>query len=203
MRAVRVLLVDGFAGGPGDTAVEPVGGWLAAAGHEVQPFSLAEGGFDACMTAAEREAYHTDEPLITPEARAAADAVLAAEAIVICYPIVHGTAPARVKSWQERVFVLGLAFRFAPSGRITGALDHLHRALVLGVADQPAAAGGPSTPIARWRQDPGRRNAFGPCLARSFWLSSNRTCRSRYVTLPAGSDRARRQITRWPAQATR
>lgn len=189
---MRVLVVDGFAEGEGAGSIGPVAGWLDAAGHEVHLFPLAAGGFDACMTAAEREAYHTDEPLITPEARSAADAVLAAEAIVICYPIVHGTAPARVKSWQERVFVLGLAFRFAPSGKITGALDHLHRALVLGVADQPAGG---------WRQSPGRRNAFGPCLARSFWLSSNRTCRSRYLTLPAGSDRAHRQITRWPTQA--
>ncbi len=182
-------MVDGFAQGEGAEPVGPVAGWLRAAGHEVLPFSLAEGGFDACMTAAERAAYLTDEPLITPEARAAAAAVQAAGAIVVCYPIVHGTAPARVKSWQERVFVLGLAFRFAPSGRITGALDHLHRALVLGVSDQPATG---------WRQAPGRRNAYGPCLARSFFLSSNRACRSRYLTLPARSDRAQRQIARWP-----
>ncbi len=190
---MRVLVVDGFEAGRGAAPIDQVTGWLRDGGHDVHPFSLAEGGFDACMTAAEREAYHTDEPLITPEARAAADAVLAAEAVVICYPIVHGTAPARVKSWQERVFVLGLAFRFAPSGRITGALDHLHRALVLGVADDQIATG--------WRQAPDRRNAFGPCLARSFWLSSNRTCRSRYLTMPSGSDRARRQISRWPGGA--
>ncbi len=190
---MRVLVVDGFEVGQGEARIGQVTGWLRDGGQQVHPFSLAGGGFDACMTAAEREAYHTDEPLITREARAAADAVLAAEAVVICYPVVHGTAPARVKSWQERVFVLGLAFRFAPSGRITGALDHLHHALVLGVTDdQPAPA-----PLTRWRQDPGRRNAFGPCLARSFWLSSNRTCRSRYVTLPTGTDRARRQISRW------
>lgn len=192
---MRVLVVDGFEVGRGTAPIDQVTGWLRDGGHEVHPFSLAGGGFDACMTAAEREAYHTDEPLITPEARAAADAVLAAKAVVICYPVVHGTAPARVKSWQERVFVLGLAFRFAPSGRITGALDHLHRALVLGVADQPGSS---TTPLTRWRQDPGRRNAFGPCLARSFWLSSNRTCRSRYVTLPGDDARARRQISRWP-----
>ncbi|MEZ5409330.1 MAG: NAD(P)H-dependent oxidoreductase [Acidimicrobiales bacterium] len=186
---MQVLVVDGFEPGQGRDAIDQVTAWISGAGHQVRPFPLAQRGFDACMTAAEREAYHTDEPLITPEARAAADAVLAADAIVICYPIVHGTAPARVKSWQERVFVLGLAFRFAPSGRITGALDHLHRALVLGVASQPTPG---------WRRDPGRRNAFGPCLARSFFLSSNRTCRSRYVTLPTGADRTRRLIGRWP-----
>lgn len=185
-------MVDGFEVGRGAAPIDRVTGWLRDGGHEVHPFSLAGSGFDAYMTAAEREAYHSDEPLITPEARAAADAVLAAEAVVICYPIVHGTGPARVKSWQERVFVLGLAFRFAPSGRITGALDHLHRTLVVGVADQPAPG---------WRQSPGRRNAFGPCLARSFWLSSNRACRSRYVTLPGDDDRARRQISRWPTTA--
>lgn len=182
---MKVLVVNGFEEVDRAATVDLVESWLASAGHESRRLDLAAAGFDRFMTAAEREAYHTDQPLVTDETRAAAAALQAVEAVVICYPIVHLTAPPRVKNWQERVFVLGLAFRFAPSGRITGALDHLHRALVLGVDDPPDRAAG-------------RRNAFGPCLARSFVLSSNRTCRSRYLTTePGGSPAARRAIDRW------
>jgi putative NADPH-quinone reductase len=184
---VDVLVVNGFPAGEPAPALERVESWLGAARHRITRCDLAAGGFDAFMSAAEREAYHTDTPLIMTETRAAADAVLAAQALVICYPLVHGTAPPRVKSWQERVFVLGLAFKFKPSGKITGALDHLAQALVLGVgpmAEHPRAGG---------------RNSFGPCLARSFVLSSNRSCRSRYRNLePDGSGpAAQRIITSW------
>ena len=161
-------MVNGFAEGERAEAVVTLQSWLTAAGHGVDRLDLAEAGFDRFMSAEEREAYHGDQPLITPETKAAARALLGATAVVICYPVFHGTAPARVKSWQERVFVLGLAFRFKPSGKITGALDHLARTLVVGVANRP---------------DPeaAKRNGFGPCLARSFFLSSNRVCRARYV----------------------
>jgi putative NADPH-quinone reductase len=195
---MRVLLVDGFARAEPNQALDQIEGWLVAGGHQVRRFELAANGFDAFMSAAEREAYETDTPLITADTRAAADAVLAAEAVVICYPVVHGTAPPRVKSWQERVFVLGLAFRFAPSGRITGALDHLHRALVVGVSDGPVGAGRRWPSPARWRDPVSGRNSFGPCLARSFFLSSNRRCRSRYLTIDATTgDQARAAISRW------
>jgi putative NADPH-quinone reductase len=183
---MQVLVVNGFAVDDAAPALAALEAALSAAGHRTARTDLAAEGFDAFMSAAEREAYHTDSPLITPATRAAADAVLAAQAVVICYPIVHGTAPARVKSWQERVFVLGLAFRFTPSGRITGALDHLSRALVIGVG-----------PVAGHRRA-GARNAFGPCLARSFWLSSNRECRGRYRSVEEATvvDRAP-DLARW------
>ncbi len=178
-------MIDGY--GPGDQAdpAHLLFSHLEGLGHRVRRFELASAGFDAPMSAAEREAYHTDQPLITAETREAAAAVVAARGLVICYPIVHGTAPPRVKSWQERVFVLGLAFRFTPSGRITGALDHLQRALVVGVAERPDRADR-------------HRNAFGPCLARSFFLSSNRACRARYRTVtPTGISEVHPLLTGW------
>jgi putative NADPH-quinone reductase len=180
-----VLVVNGFAADDPAPALSLVASWLDSARHQVARFDLAAEGFDTFLSAAEREAYHTDTPLISAPTRAAADAVLAARALIICYPIKHGTAPPRVKSWQERVFVLGLAFRFKPSGKITGALDHLAHTLVLGVG--PAGEHGRA----------GGRNCFGPCLARSFVLSSNRTCRARYLSMePGGSGRAAHLIER-------
>lgn len=193
MTAMQVLVVNGFALGESPGLVERIEQRLTAGGHAVTTTDLAAEGFDRFMSAEERAAYHSDHPLITPEVAAAADRVRAAAGIVVCYPVIHGTCPPRVKSWIERVFVLGVGFEFLPSGRITGALDHVHRACVIGVvpADAPARA--------RWRLARGnRRNDNGPCLARSFYLSSNRACRARYVVV-RGDDHApaARIIDRW------
>ncbi|MDH3681804.1 MAG: NAD(P)H-dependent oxidoreductase [Acidimicrobiia bacterium] len=189
---MHVLVVNGFARDDESAdLVEHVQKFLTDRGHEVRRSDLALEGFDSFMSADERAAYHSDRPLITPETVAAAEAVRWAAGLVVCYPIVHGTAPPRVKSWQERVFVLGVGFEFLPSGRITGALD-LDRACVVGV--EPVGAG---RGLAR-RQRSDRRNDFGPSLARSFYLSSNRRCRSRYVGIdPDRVARVERVVGRW------
>ena len=129
---MRILVVNGYGLNEPAAVVDRAVEQLADDGHSVDRLDLAEAGFDEFMSPAERAAYHSDNPLITPEAAAAAELVQAASGIVIAYPIVHHTSPPRVKSFIERVFVLGVGFEFLPSGRITGALDHMNRALVIG-----------------------------------------------------------------------
>lgn len=179
MAAMRALAVNGFDATEPTPIVDRIVETLADEGHDVDRLDLASTGFDAFMTAEERAAYHSDDPLITPEAAAAADVVRSAAGIVIAYPIVHGTGPPRVKSFIERVFVLGVGFEFLPSGRITGALHHVDRACVIGVSGGADDVGRNrrNNPRKQW----GRRNDFGPCLARSFYLSSNRGCEARYL----------------------
>ncbi len=194
--AMRVLVINGFAddddrGGAGPGVVVHIEDYLGSRGHETIRTDLAAAGFDAFMTAAERDAYHTDEPLITPEAASAAEQVRAATGLIVAYPIVHGTCPPRVKSWQERVFVLGVGFEFTPKGTITGALDHLRRACVVGIGSD----GGTGR---RFGSTLRERNDQGPSLARSFFLSSNRRCRSRYVATTTGETaRIDRALRRW------
>ncbi len=181
-------MVNGFAAGEAAPVVERLESSLTDGGHRTIRCDLAREGFDAFMSAEERHVYHSDQPLLTDEAAAAAAAVQRADALVLAYPVIHRTCPPRVKSWQERVFVLGVGFEFKPSGKITGALDHIKRACVVGVS-----------PPGQDRRDLGRgRNDIGPCLARSFYLSSNRACRSRYVSV-IGEDfaPAERVIGRW------
>jgi putative NADPH-quinone reductase len=193
MTPMRVLTINGFDTDEPAMMVDRITETLTDNGHDVGRLDLATAGFDAFMTADERAAYHTDNPLITAEAAAAAELVRAAAGIVIAYPIVHGTAPARVKSFHERVFVLGVGFEFLPSGRITGALHHVKRACVIGVDASPGGPRASST----W----GRRNDFGPCLARSFYLSSNRGCKARYLGLvddgAVSSAKVERQLSGW------
>lgn len=207
---MRVLVVNGYGLDEPAAMVDRVVEQLTGHGHDVDRLDLARAGFDEFMTAAERTAYHTDNPLIAPEAAAAAELVQAATGIVIAYPIVHSTSPPRVKSFIERVFVLGVGFEFLPSGRITGALDHLNRALVIG-ADQLQHVGARhqatrGVAVRGWRRlphgVPGTNvrgwGEFGPCLARSFYLSSNRSCRARYLTVSDGRwGKLEAELSRW------
>ncbi|MFV0257333.1 MAG: NAD(P)H-dependent oxidoreductase [Acidimicrobiales bacterium] len=168
--SIRTLLIDGHDPDRPAPMVAALAGELGGRGHEVSRLDLAAAGFDRTMSPAEREAYPSRHPLVTPETRAAADQVKAATRLVICYPLVHGTCPVRVKSWQERVLVEGVGFRFLASGRIAGALEHLSDTLV--VASTPNGVGD--------RRD---RAVLGQgrSLARAFRLMSNRHCRSDFV----------------------
>ena len=201
MTSMRVLAVNGFDPGAPAPVVDHLIETLAERDHDVDRLDLATAGFDEFMTAEERAAYHSDDPLITAEAAAAADLVRAAAGIAIVYPIVHGTAPARVKSFMERVFVLGVGFEFLPSGRITGALHHMRRACIVGVGIGVGDGAGDRASDAPPNDVPGtrvRRNDFGPCLARSFYLSSNRGCKARYVGVAGeGTQKLERELSRW------
>jgi len=190
---MRVLLVNGFGAEAAPAQEITVArSHLEAKGHEVTVSNLADEGFDQFMSAAERHAYHGDGPLLCAETRRAADQLQNTQAVAILYPSTHRCFPARVKSWNERVFVPGVAFKFKPSGVITGALDHLDRTLVISIHRNQSRL-----PL-RTRLAEQARAAAGPSLARSFYLSSNRVCRSRFTTTAQFDEAtAKRVFRRW------
>lgn len=160
---------------------------LARRNHTIARLHLAAAGFDRTMTAAERRAYPSGHPLVTPETSAAADQIRSSVGLVVCYPLRHGTCPVRVKSWQERVLVEGVGFRFLDSGRITGALDHVRHALVVASTLDPGGDRLAGTALSQ-----------GRALARAFRLLSNRRGRSDFVlTTPDDPGPALAVIETW------
>lgn len=95
-RAVAAAAVDG----------------LRAGGHEVEVIDLYDEGFHPAMSAAERRAYLTDEPLADDHTRAHAELVRWCDAMVFVYPTWWSGLPAILKGWLERVLVVGVAFHF-------------------------------------------------------------------------------------------
>ena len=100
---MRVLLIDAFPLASPDrvvaTTAESV---LTEGGHDVTHRVLSGGPFELFMSSAEREAYHSDEPLVTAETKEDAAAVVAAEALLFCYPTVLFNTPALLKNcWRE------------------------------------------------------------------------------------------------------
>jgi NAD(P)H dehydrogenase (quinone) len=123
---------------------------LESAGHHVTLLDLYASGFVPAMSAAERAAYHGDEPLIDPQTVEHAALVRRAEVLVFVYPTWWSGPPAILKGWLERVMVPGVAFRFDARGRVRPALTHVRR--IVGISTY----GSPWTYV-KLLQDGGRR----------------------------------------------
>lgn len=106
---------------------------LESAGHQVRVLDLYAEGFVAAMSAAEREAYHTDHPVLDAQVAEHVQAILHAEALVFVYPTWWSSLPAILKGWLERTMVPGVAFVFHPrTQKVRPGLTHVRR--VVGIS---------------------------------------------------------------------
>ena len=186
---MQVLLLDGYNPGDADRrVVEAAIEELQAAGHVLDRLELHS--FDGILSAAEREAYHRDEPVISEDVRDSAKRVRAADALLFCYPSMAFTVPAMMKGWLERVMVPGVAFVFDDQHRVRPGMQNIRR---IG-----AITTSPHGPLARLRaRDAGKRTT-----ARTLRLSSHKRCRTTYLAVPSPADdtataRVRKVLRRW------
>ena len=100
--------------------------------HSVTAIRLADEKFAATMSTAERVAYETSTPLINDETKRHAEVLLQAEALIFVYPTWWSGLPAQLKGWLERVFVLGVAFRFNKNSKIRPNLQNVRH--IIGVS---------------------------------------------------------------------
>ena len=100
--------------------------------HSVTAIRLADEKFVTAMSTAERVAYETKTPLISDETKRHADVLLQAEALIFVYPTWWSGLPAQLKGWLERVFVVGVAFRFNNRGKIRPNLQNVRH--IIGVS---------------------------------------------------------------------
>ena len=100
--------------------------------HNITAIRLAEEKFMTAMSTAERSAYETSAPLISGETKHHATALKQAEALIFVYPTWWSGLPAQLKGWLERVFVLGVAFRFNDNNKIRPNLQNVRH--IIGVS---------------------------------------------------------------------
>ena len=79
------------------------------------------------MSHSERQAYHSDRPLVDPMAERHAGIVKRAEALVFVYPTWWSTVPAILKGWLERVMVPGVGFVFDENQHVRRGLTDVRR----------------------------------------------------------------------------
>ncbi len=94
--------------------------------HTVDLLDLNAEGFDPVMTSAEREGYHAIPGNLTP-VQPYVDRLMAADALILCFPAWSFGPPAILKGWLDRVMLPGVSFTIRPNGRVRGGLTHLQK----------------------------------------------------------------------------
>ena len=89
------------------------------------------------MSSAERRAYETEQPLISDETKRYAELLQNAEALIFVYPTWWSGLPAQLKGWFERVFVLGVAFRFNANNKIRPNLQNVRHIIGISTYGSP------------------------------------------------------------------
>ncbi|MBH0781767.1 NAD(P)H oxidoreductase [Nocardia bovistercoris] len=109
---------------------------MAAAGYTVDVLDLNDEGFDPRMTVADQPDWNDREKVYSTEVGAHMHRLLAAERVVVVFPVYWASLPALLKGWIDRVWNYGFAY-----GRSTPRLAG-KRILWLGLAgataDDPA-----------------------------------------------------------------
>ena len=158
--------------------------------HTVTAIRLADEKFATAMSTAERVAYENTTPLINDETKRHAEVLLQAEALIFVYPTWWSGLPAQLKGWLERVFVLGVAFRFNKNSKIRPNLHNVRH--IIGV----------STYGSPWRyvklvNDNGRRT-----LTRAIRMSTGLRTRTMWCSIYALDTCTQQQREKFIANTT-
>jgi len=147
-------------------------GALRAAGHDVATIDLYAERFNAVMSADERRAYHSDQPILDAVVGRHAELVRWADTLVFVYPTWWMGLPAILKGWLERVLVPGVAFHLDErTQRVVADLRHIRR--IVGITTYDA-----SWPTVKLYNDAGRRT-----LLRALAMLCRRPCRRTWLAL--------------------
>jgi NAD(P)H dehydrogenase (quinone) len=99
---------------------------LRSRGHEIDDCDLYAERFDPVLSEQERIQYH-DIQLNRAHIGAYADRLLAAEALILVYPVWNEGFPAILKGFFDRVFIPGVSFTVGPDGTLATNLQKLQK----------------------------------------------------------------------------
>jgi NAD(P)H dehydrogenase (quinone) len=99
---------------------------LRARDHQVDDCDLYAERFDPVMSRQERERYH-DTSVNAEGVKNFTDRLLAAEALVLVYPVWNEGFPAILKGFFDRVFIPGVSFKMGSDGAVIPNLGKLQK----------------------------------------------------------------------------
>jgi NAD(P)H dehydrogenase (quinone) len=99
---------------------------LERGGHRVDDCDLYPEGFCPVLSREERINYHDTRVNRAPVQRYV-ERLLAAEALVLCFPVWNFGPPAMLKGFLDRVLVPGVSFALAADGRVMPSLRHIRK----------------------------------------------------------------------------
>src|SRR3984957_5134514 len=97
---------------------------LRSRGHEIDDCDLYAERFDPVLSEQQRMQYHDIDLNRVPIA-AYADRLLAAEALILVYPVWNEGFPAILKGFFDRVFIPGVSFKMSADGSVSPTLAKL------------------------------------------------------------------------------
>lgn len=109
---------------------------LRQAGHTVDDCDLYAEGFNPVLGREERLNYHNTAINRAP-VQAHVDRLLAAEVLVLCFPVWCFGLPAILKGWFDRVLMPGVAFDISDPADVKPALTHLKRIIACTTYGRP------------------------------------------------------------------
>jgi putative NADPH-quinone reductase len=92
--------------------------------HELDDCDLYAEAFDPVMTRQERHNYH-DTAKNRSDVEPFVGRLLAAEGLILVYPVWNEGFPAILKGFFDRVFIPGVSFKMGADGSITASLERL------------------------------------------------------------------------------
>ncbi|WP_420409417.1 NAD(P)H-dependent oxidoreductase [Hoeflea sp.] len=98
-------------------------------GHEIDALDLYAEDFEPRLSSAEREAYHDTETNRT-NVSDYVERLLAAEALVLVYPVWNYGFPAILKGWFDRIFLPGVSFALV-DGAVRPVLHNITKLVVV------------------------------------------------------------------------
>ena len=126
MLRVLVLYANPAAASYGAALHKQVVESLRENGHQIDDCDLYKEAFDPVMSEQDRAEYH-DTTVNRTRVSPYADRLLAADALVLVYPVWHEGFPAILKGFFDRVFIPGVSFEIGPDGSATPCLGHLKK----------------------------------------------------------------------------
>ena len=105
---------------------------LRLGGHEVDALDLYAENFNPVMSRAGRLEYHHVPENVTPELKPYVDRLMAAQALVLVFPVWNYGFPAILKGYFDRVFMPGVSFVLeggegADKGKLKPNLRHIRK----------------------------------------------------------------------------
>lgn len=170
MRVVVVLAhpnPDSYTHAVASTATDA----LQSGGHQVTMLDLCSLGFRAAMSADERRAYHSDQPVLDPMVHEHIELIRHADALVFIYPTWWSSMPAVLKGWLERVMVPGVGFAFNDRHRVRPALTNVRQIIGISTYGSPRL-------VVKAVNDNGRRT-----IKRALRLSTGLRTRASWLAL--------------------
>lgn len=125
-----------YPGSFGHAELEAICRRLEREGHDYKVIDLYEEGFNPTLSREELKVYFKGE-VVDPMVKRHQDLLLAAEHLVMIFPIWWSDVPAMLKGWIDKVMLVGSTWYLTDEGKLIGKLSNIKDLVVYTTSASP------------------------------------------------------------------